>query len=618
MSRRPKNIKEALPGLSRILSRFAPQIRKQKLLIGVSFFALLAETAFRLLEPWPLKLIFDYIIVSGFQTEALPIRALRGLNPITLLTIFTGAIVAIAFARAAAAYCSTVGMALAATQVMTEIRGNLYIHLQRLSLSFHSKIKSGDLITRVTYDVERLREATVTAALPLLTNILTLIGMLGVMFWLNWQLATLAIAAFPLFVFSTFRTTKNIQGVARTQRKREGAMAATAAEAIGAIKVVQALSLQKILERAFASQNKKSLKDGARVQRLSAALERSVEALVALATALVLWRGVQLVLAQAISPGDLLVFINYLKTAFKPMRYLAKYTGQIAKATASGERIIDLLDTVPDIRDTRGAIVAPPFRGKVQFENVTFAYELEQPVLCNISFTVKSGQQVALVGPSGGGKSSLVSLLLRLYDPLEGRILIDEHDLREYKLDSLRQQISIVLQDSVLFAVSVRDNISYGSLTATQQEIEAAAKLANAHDFIMAMPQGYDTVLSERGSTLSGGQRQRIAIARAAVRQAPIVILDEPTTGLDNQNERAVSEALDRLTSGRTTFIISHNLKTTEQADLILYIEQGKILETGTHQELICHGDRYATLYRMQAAIGSEALGEDYALKAEL
>jgi len=618
MSRRPKNIKEALPGLSRIFSRFAPQIRKQKLLIGASFLALLAETAFRLLEPWPLKLIFDYIIVSGFQTEALPIPALRGLNPVTLLTIFTGAIVAIALARAAAAYCSTVGMAIAATQVMTEIRGNLYTHLQRLSLSFHSKIKSGDLITRVTYDVERLREATVTAALPLFTNILTLIGMLGVMFWLNWELATLAIAAFPLFVFSTFRTTKSIQGVARTQRKREGAMAATAAEAIGAIKVVQALSLQKILEGAFASQNKKSLKDGARVQRLSAALERSVEALVALATALVLWRGVQLVLTQAISPGDLLVFINYLKTAFKPMRYLAKYTGQIAKATASGERIIDLLDAVPDIRDTRGAIAAPPFRGKVQFENVTFAYEPEQPVLRNVSFTIKPGQQVALVGPSGGGKSSLVSLLLRLYDPLEGRILIDGRDLREYKLDSLRQQISIVLQDSVLFAVSVRDNISYGSLTATQQEIEAAAKLANAHDFIMAMPQGYNTVLSERGSTLSGGQRQRIAIARAAVRQAPIVILDEPTTGLDNQNERAVSEALDRLTAGRTTFIISHNLRTTEQADVILYIEQGKVLETGTHQELICHGGRYATLYRMQAAIGNEVLGEDYALKAEL
>lgn len=474
MSRRPKNIKEALPGLGRIVRKFLPQIRKQKLLIGMSFVALLAETAFRLLEPWPLKLIFDYIIVSGFRTDSIPIPALQGLNPTALLTIFTGAIVAIALLRAASAYISTVGMAIAATRVMTEIRGDLYTHLQRLSLSFHSKIKSGDLITRVTYDVERLREATVTAALPLLTNILTLVGMLGVMFWLNWELATLAVIAFPLFIVSTFRTTKQIQGVARTQRKREGAMAATAAEAIGAIKVVQALSLQGILESAFANQNKKSLKEGARVQRLAAGLERSVEALVAIATALVLWRGVQLVLTQTISPGDLLVFINYLKTAFKPMRYLAKYTGQIAKATASGERIIDLLDTVPDIRDTRGAIAAPPFRGEVRFENVNFGYDT-QTVLKNISFVVKSGQNVALVGPSGGGKSSLVSLLLRLYDPLEGRICIDGRDLRTYKLDSLRQQISIVLQDSVLFAVSVRDNIAYGCLGATDAEIETAA-----------------------------------------------------------------------------------------------------------------------------------------------
>lgn len=611
MSRRPKNIKEALPGLSKIVRKFLPQIRKQKLLISLSFVALLAETAFRLLEPWPLKLIFDYIIVSGFRTEAIPISALQGLDAITLLTIFTAAIVAIALLRAAAAYISAVGMAIAATRVMTEIRGDLYTHLQRLSLSFHSKIKSGDLITRVTYDVERLREATVTAALPLLTNIFTLVGMLGVMFWLNWELATLAVIAFPLFVISTFRTTKQIQGVARTQRKREGAMAATAAEAIGAIKVVQALSLQGILETAFANQNKKSLKEGARVQRLAAGLERSVEALVAIATALVLWRGVQLVLAQTISPGDLLVFVNYLKTAFKPMRYLAKYTGQIAKATASGERIIDLLDAVPDIRDARGAIAAPPFQGAVQFENVTFAYDA-QAVLKNISFAVKPGQHVALVGPSGGGKSSLVSLLLRLYDPQSGSICIDGHDLRAYKIDSLRQQISIVLQDSVLFAVSVRDNIAYGCLGATSAEIETAARLANAHEFIMAMPQGYDTVLSERGTTLSGGQRQRIAVARAAVRQAPIIILDEPTTGLDNENERAVSEALDRLTAGRTTFMISHNLRTTEQADLILYIEHGQILETGTHRELICRGGRYAALYRLQNAIATDASGEDF------
>lgn len=618
MSRRPQNLPESLPGIGRIIRKFAPQIRKQGTLIAIAFVALIAETILHLLEPWPLKFIFDNIILTGFKVGSLGIPAIDRLSPLGLLTLLALSLVAIAALRGAAAYISTVGMALAATYVMTDIRSNLYSHLQRLSLAFHSKAKTGDLIARVTYDVERLREVTVVAALPLLTNVLTLIGMLGVMFWLNWELALIAIATFPLFLLSTVRMTKQIQGVARKQRKREGAMAATAAEAMGAIKVVQALSLQGMLEKAFSGHNQKSLKEGAQAQKLSAGLERTVEVLVAIATAAVLWRGVQLVLAKTVTPGDLLIFITYLKIAFKPMRQLAKYTGQIAKATASGERIVDLLDTTPDIRDLRGAMDAPPFKGAVRFENVSFAYEAENIILRHLNFEVKPGQQVALVGASGGGKSSLVSLLLRLYDPLEGRILIDERDLREYKVDSLRQQISIVLQDSVLFAVSIRDNIAYGALGASEQEIVAAARLANAHDFIMALPEGYETIVGERGATLSGGQRQRIAIARAAVRHAPIVILDEPTTGLDNENERAVNEALERLTSDRTTFVISHDLRASDRADLILYIEGGKILERGTHDELMRLAGRYATLYKMQSVIESDdSLGKDaYALKA--
>jgi ATP-binding cassette subfamily B protein len=600
-----KSIKETVPGLGRIIQKFWPQIRQQNVLIIISFLALIAETVFRLLEPWPLKIIFDYILLSGFESASQVFPIIRNLTTIELLTAISLAIVAIAALRAGCAYISTIGMALAATHIMTEIRGTLYSHLQRLSLSFHSKAKSGDLITRVTYDVERIREATVTAALPLFTNVFTLTGMMGVMLWMNWELALIAIAVFPLFIIVSAHLSKQIQKVARKQRKREGAMAATAAEAMGAIKVVQALSLQGMLESSFDKNNQKSLQEGAESQKLSAGLERTVEMLVAVATALILWRGVQLVLEKMVSPGELLVFINYLKTAFKPMRQLAKYTAQISKATASGERIIDLLDTVPEIRDSRGAVTAPRFRGAVEFKNVMFAYEAEKTILQNMSFRVKAGQQIALVGPSGGGKSSLVSLLLRLYDPLEGNIFIDGHDLREYKVDSLRQQISIVLQESVLFAVSVKDNIAYGCLKATDAEIEAAARLANAHDFIEALPQGYDTILGERGATLSGGQRQRIAIARAAVRQSPIVILDEPTTGLDQENEREVSEALERLTQNCTTFWITHNLKAAEQADTILYIESGQVLEQGTHYELLKLGGKYAAMYAVQAAIAN-------------
>ncbi len=611
--KQPQNIKQGISGISHIINHFLPQIRPQSSLILVSFLALIAETVFRLLEPWPLKFIFDEIIYQGFQIESLKVPFLDNLSSLGLLSLLALGLVAIALLRGTMAYVSTAGMAVAATRVMTQIRAKLYAHLQSLSLSFFHQAKTGDLITRVTYDIERLREVIVVAALPLLTNTLTMMGMLGVMIWVNLQLALIAITIFPLFLLTTTVMSKQIHQVAKKQRKREGVMAATAAEAMGAIKVVQALSLQSMLEKSFAKQNQKSLEESAKTQKLRAGQERTIEVLVAVATSLVLWRGVQLVMAGAVTPGDLLVFITYLKVAFKPMRQLAKYTGQIAKAIASGERIIDLLDTVPDIRDSKGAIEAPAFRGQVSFHRVSFGYKSDHNILNNLNFEAQPGQKVALVGPSGGGKSTLVSLLLRLYDPDRGQIRIDGHDLREYKLESLRRQITIVLQESILFGVSVRDNIAYGLLGASQKEIEAAARLANAHDFIMALPQGYDTILGERGATLSGGQRQRIAIARAAIRKAPIVILDEPTVGLDNANEQAVTEALDRLIQGCTTFLITHDLRGAVNADRICYLEQGTILESGTHKQLMCLGGHYATLYQLQTTLGNSINDNSYA-----
>lgn len=268
------------------------------------------------------------------------------------------------------------------------------------------------------------------------------------------------------------------------------------------------------------------------------------------------------------------------------------------------------------MRDLPGAKKAHPFFGAIRFENVSFGYSTGKEILKNVSFAVQPGQQVAVVGPSGSGKSTLLSLILRLYDPDSGRILIDSQDLREYTLDSLRQQISVVLQDSVLFAVSVQENIAYGKLGSSRKEVEQAARLANAHEFIMQLPQGYDTVLGERGGTLSGGQRQRIAIARAAIRQAPIVILDEPTTGLDSASEQIVNAALEKLTEERTTFTISHNLRAVQHADIILYVEGGSILEQGTHSELMRLGGHYATLYQMQSIIDSEQTGDTYAIEA--
>src|SRR5438128_1094995 len=383
-------------------------------------------------------------------------------------------------------------------------------------------------------------------------------------------------------------------------RRQPGAMAATAAESIGAVKVIHALSLEGTFAQAFTKQSRKNLATGAAATRLEAALERTVDLLIAVATALVLWSGARLVLRGAMTLGDLVIFLAYLRTAFRPAKDFAKYTGRLAKASAAGERVVDLLDRTPDVRDLPGAVPAPPLRGHVRFEGVGFAYDPGHAALSGIDCTVDPGQHVALVGTSGSGKSTFASLILRLYDPTAGRVLIDGRDLRAYTLASLRMQITVVLQDSILFVGTIRDNIGQGAPGASPEAIEAAARLANAHGFIMAQPQGYDTVVGERGVTLSNGQRQRIAIARAAIRHAPILILDEPTTGLDGENERTVIEALERLTEGQTTLLITHNLELAARANLILYLEAGRVRERGTHAELLRAQGPYANLSRLR------------------
>jgi ATP-binding cassette, subfamily B, bacterial len=597
---RPKSLRESLPGMARVVRRFWPYVRRQRGLLAGSFVMLFAGVGLRLLEPWPLKLVFDHVFDAAARGRPAAFPLLGALDPAALLLVAALAVVALTAARALTDYAYTVGFALASNRALNEVREDLYRHLQRLSLSFHTRAKSGDLIVRVVGDVGMLKDATVTAALPLLANLLALAGMVGVMVWLEWRLAAVVLLTAPLFWLCTVRIGRRIREVARAQRQREGAMASTAAEALGAIKVVQALGLEATFAGTFTREGRHNLTEGVKASRLTARLERTVDVLIAAATALVLWYGARLVLGGALTPGDLLVFLAYLKTAFRPVRDLAKYTGRLAKATAAGERVLDLLDRQPEVRDLPGAVEAPPLRGRVGFEGVTFAYEPGEPVLRGLDFVAEPGRHVAVVGPSGVGKSTLASLLLRLYDPTAGRVLFDGRDVREYTLASLRRQASVVLQDNVLFATSVRENIACAAPGVDGAEVEAAARLANAHDFITALPQGYDTVLGERGVTLSHGQRQRIAIARAVVRRAPLLVLDEPTTGLDEENQRAVAEALGRLAAGRTTFLITHDLQLAARADLILYLEGGAVRERGTHAELLRAGGRYAALYRLQ------------------
>ncbi len=597
---RPKNLQQSLPLLGRFYRHFWPKLRKQRRLMGTSFAVLLAEVLLRLLEPWPLSLVVDWVIAPPSSPGQGPTLNIDAFSPTTLITLAAFAVVVTTGLRALARYLSAVGFALIGNRLLTEVRGELYRHLQRLSLSYHDKARGGDLTLRVIGDVGMVREVVVTAMLPLLGNLLILVGMLTMMAFMHWQLALVALTTVPMFWLSTTRLSRRISDVAKKQRRTEGQMASTAAESLAAIETVQALALDDAFSESFEGESQRSLKEGVKGKRLSAQLERTTDVLNAVAQALVLWFGAHLVLKAELSAGELLVFLSYLRAAFRPVRNFAKYTARIAKASAAGERVLQVLEESPEVADREDAVEAPDFETSLSFKSVGFEYEAGHPALRDVSFELRRGQRVAVVGPSGSGKSTLVSLCLRLHDPGSGSILLDGTDLRELTLASVRSQMSVVLQDTLLFAGNVRDNIAYGSPDSGPAEVEAAARAVGADDFIRTLPDGYDTIVGEKGVTLSRGQRQRISFARAAIRPAPILILDEVTTGLDEENKRVLLDALDRVASGRTVLTITHELALAVDCDTILFLEAGRIVEHGTHSALMEQRGRYASLYRMQ------------------
>ncbi len=560
-----------------------------------------------LLQPWPLKIIIDTVLkaraAKGWLNDV--VMGLAGDDPLAILRLAAMSVLAIAALGASCSYAEKSLTTTVGQKVLHELRRTLYAHIQRLSLAYHDRKHTGDLISRVTSDIDSVQTFLASGLLSTLVSLLTLFGMIGVMFYINWQFTLIALSIVPLLFAVVFTYTRKIKKASRAVRKKEGEMVSIIHEVFSAVRVVRAFAREDYEQRRFEVESMESVGIAMRARGLKARLSPMVEMIVAGGTCLVLWFGARMVLDGRLSTGSLIVFVLYLGKMYKPMQELSKMTDTYTKASVAWERIREVMQTERDVKDLPDAAPAPDFRGSIEFDHVAFSYDPKSPVLDDVSFRIAPGEMAALVGPTGSGKSTITSLVARFYDPTRGVVKIDGFDIKQFRQATLRQQISFVLQETLLFHGTIWSNIAYGKSGATRDEIVRAAELANASEFIDKMPDGYDTIVGERGVTLSGGQRQRIAIARALIRNLPILILDEPTSGLDAESEKLVFDALDRLMEGKTSIVIAHRLATIQRADKIFVIQGGAIVETGKHDELLAKGGLYAKLHEIQFRVQS-------------
>jgi ATP-binding cassette, subfamily B, bacterial len=583
------------PGIIRLLQ---PHAR----LLALGLFAVAGEGAANLLEPWPLKFAFDSFSHSwpthGWLSRW--IQSAIGPDKITILEFAAVSVLAIALLDAVCFYADKYLTTSVGQWVMHDLRLLLYSHIQHLSLGYHKQKQTGELISRLTSDIDAIQSFIVSSLLGFMVDAITLVGMVTVMFYLNWRFTLIALSVAPLLFLVTYSYTRRSKKATREVRKKESEIVSRLQEVLSSIGVVKALAREDYEQRRLEEESAKSVQIALRARSLKARLSPLVGIIVAAGTALVLWFGGRLVLAGSLSAGSLIVFIWYLGKMYKPMQDFAKMTDSYTKAAVGYERICEVFDTEPEVRDLPSARRAPRFRGEIEFDRVHFSYVAGRQVLKDISFKIAPGQMVALVGPTGAGKTTIANMMGRFYDPESGTVRIDGHDIRNFTQKSVRDQMSFVLQESILFRAPVWQNIAYGKPGATRAQVYRAAEAAHAHEFIMQLPEEYDTVIGERGVTLSGGQRQRIAIARAIIRNTSILIMDEPSTGLDAASEKLVFEALGRLMEGKTTVVIAHRFSTVRRADTIFLVKGGCIVESGKHDQLLRAGGLYAMLYELQ------------------
>jgi len=584
--------------LDAVARRFIRYVRPHRWALVAAGFATLGAVAAQIAAPWPIKLIFDLVLSDAMASSWVgSCFATYAPSPQAALAVICGLVLLFAVADAAFVYLRDVLLARTGQEVVGKLRHDLFRHLSRLGPDVLKKRRTGDLIMRLTGDIQMLRQMLVNSGIRAGETILSALATIAIMFCLDWKLAAVSTATLPVMIVFGTRVSKRIRHATKSQRERESEVATIAHEVIGAMMVVQAFNRERIELQRFARQNRGSIRAGLRTTKLESQLYRTVSLSAAVGLCAVLYLGVRAVLSGAMTAGDLLLFAAYYKYLLKPLLKMTRLASVTAKATACGLRIAEIFDIPPDVTDTPHALAAHDIQGRIELRDVSFVYPDGSPALRHVSCSIEPHERVAIVGRSGVGKSTLIKLLLRFYDPTSGQILLDGTDIREFTLESLRDQIAIAHQDTVLFGLTIEENIAFAAGDVDRAAVRRVARKVGADAFIKALPDGYDTRLGERGDTLSGGQRQRLALARAILRPTPVLILDEPVTGLDATSARVAEQTWLNGDRGRTTVVVCHDLAHAEQFDRLIVLDEGRIVDSGRHDELRERCEIYAKLY---------------------